>query len=226
MIIRPRIFSADQCIEAGFTTRGFRDGAFEQSLQRIKQETGFSLLATAEQVHGGNVEIVKSQGLQSRCDGLVTRTPDLLLAVRSADCALVLLSDEQNRVIGACHSGWRGTVANVAGHTVEAMLQEGAYPKLIRAYISPCISAKNFEVGEEVAVQFEEQFVSRLRGQPRPFVDLKAAIEAQLAACGLRQMHIETSQACTVEDAARFYSYRRESGTKGRMIGFIGLNNV
>ncbi|MEM0964265.1 MAG: polyphenol oxidase family protein, partial [Bacteroidota bacterium] len=122
--------------------------------------------------------------------------------------------------VGACHSGWRGTVDGIVSETVQAMTRLGAVASRMSAFLGPCISTAAFEVGEEVAERFEEAEVERRPEWPRPHVDLRAAIRRQLAAAGVTDVEVDAS--CTVADA-RFYSYRGEGGTKGRMLGYVGL---
>jgi copper oxidase (laccase) domain-containing protein len=99
----------------------------------------------------------------------------------------------------------------------------GASPARICAYVAPCISAEAFEVGEEVAAQFDASVVQHRDDWPRPHVDLKAELVRQLGAEGVGVERVEVSDNCTIRDNAQFYSYRAEGGTPGRMIGFIGL---
>lgn len=180
-------------------------------------------LAIAGQVHGKEVLTVDTPGLYPGFDGLVTKTAGVVLCITSADCAVVLLADVRAGVVGACHSGWRGTVERVASHTVAAMVRMGAQTRRIRAYISPCICTDHFEVGPEVAVRFDEVHVVRRPDWPRPHVDLKAAVAAQLVDSGVDSDFIETSSRCTFAETHDFYSYRAENGATGRMMGFISL---
>ena len=46
-------------------------------------------------------------------DGLITNEPGLCLVTYFADCVPVYFIDPVNKSIGAAHSGWRGTVANI-----------------------------------------------------------------------------------------------------------------
>ena len=170
-------------------------------------------------MHGAGVATVREGGHVAEHDGLVTSVPGLLLTVVSADCALVLLADAEAGVVGACHSGWRGTVAGIVGETVGAMRRLGA--REIAAYVGPCISAEAFEVGDEVAAQFPASSVARRAEWPRPHVDLNADLSRQLAEAGVEA--VEASGACTVAGVDRFYSYRAEAGRTGRMVGFVGV---
>ena len=219
-ILRPALDTHPR-LAAGFTTRAF--AAMDESLDAVRARLGaaegFGHVASVGQVHGADVTVVTAGGHVAAHDGLVTATPGVLLTVLSADCALVLLADPVRGVVGACHAGWRGTVAGVVGHTVAAMRALGA--ERVAAYVGPCISAEAFEVGHEVAAQFPETSVLRRPEWPRPHVDLGADLARQLAEAGVEQA--EVAGACTVAGVDRFFSYRAESGRTGRMIGFVGV---
>jgi YfiH family protein len=221
-ILRPRL-AADPRLAAGFTTRRFAaaDEPLDAVRARLARHERFGAVASVGQVHGTGVAVVRTGGHVAAHDGLVTDVPGLLLTVLAADCALVLLADTAAGIVGACHSGWRGTVAKITGETVRAMAALGADPARVRAYVGPCISAEAFEVGEEVAAQFPDASVGRRPEWPRPHVDLRGDLARQLTEAGVGQ--IELSEACTVSDVDRFYSYRAEDGTTGRMLGFIGV---
>ncbi|WP_412069509.1 peptidoglycan editing factor PgeF [Rubrivirga sp. IMCC43871] len=220
-ILRPSL-AADPRLVAGFTTRDFSpaEAGQDAARARLAEVTGLPV-ASAGQVHGKAVAVVDGPGHVPAHDGLVTATPGLVLSVVAADCALVLLADAEAGVVGACHSGWRGTVAGVLGETIAAMAALGAAPARMRAYLGPCISTEAFEVGEEVAAAFRDAVVARRPEWPRPHVDLKAELGRQLASAGVGD--IETAGGCTVRDGDRFFSYRAENGTPGRMLGFVGL---
>jgi YfiH family protein len=154
---------------------------------------------------------------------VVTTTPRLLLAIATADCAPVLLADPAAEVVGACHAGWRGAVAGIAARTVQTMVEHGARPSSLRAHVGPCLSREAFEVGPEVAGQFDAAVVHRREAWPKPHVDLKDALRRQLCAAGLTDDHIEMSGHCTLQEDDTFFSHRASGGTTGRMFGAIVL---
>ncbi len=181
-------------------------------------------MAIAGQVHGSSVLTVDTPGLFPGYDGLVTNKPGLLLSISAADCAAVLLADPISGVIGACHAGWRGHVAAVVDHTLEAMVQLGANPSRVQAYIGPCISVDRFEVGEEVAAQFGSEFVERKPEWPKPHINLTGSIRSNLIRCGVDSLTIEASEQCTMTDSDFFFSHRGQQGVTGRMMGFICIS--
>ena len=85
--------------------------------------------------------------------------------------------------------------------------------------MGPGIGACCFEVGEEVADQFSEEFVSR--DGPKPHVDLEGTLGAQLRQSGVERF--ETAGHCTSCDLGRYFSHRAEHGDTGRMLALVGL---
>lgn len=241
ILIRPAGFPDG--VAAGFSTRrggvseapfdslnlgksvGDDPKAVQENRRRAAHGLGFEpeALAIPGQVHGTDIKRVDAPGVYPGFDGLVTSTPGLLLAISAADCAAVLLADGEANVVGACHAGWRGCVAGVVEACLHEMKASGARAPRIRAWISPCISARKFEVGEEVSEQFDPAFVIRPPGAPRPFVDLPGAIRSRLLDRGLSPEHIASSGCCTASETDVFFSHRAENGKTGRMMGLIGL---
>ena len=76
------------------------------------------------------VYVEKAAHFEVFADGVVTNKPDILLCLKTADCAPVLLADYQNGVIGAAHAGWRGAYKGVAENVVNLMLP----PPSVRAF--------------------------------------------------------------------------------------------
>jgi len=126
--------------------------------------------------------------------------------------------------VAAIHAGWRGTVAQIVTHTLHKMHKEySTEGKDCRAFIGACISQKHFEVGEEVAAQFDEQLKYFDSAKQKWSVNLKEANRQQLLVFGLKENHIEVSPYCTVEHNELFFSHRKENGTTGRMMAVIGM---
>jgi YfiH family protein len=196
----------------------------DRNFKLLFDEIGGDLnqLAIANQVHGSNIVEVSKPGTYDDADGFVTNKSELSLGIRVADCVAVLAGDPINGVIGAFHAGWKGAAGNIVPKGIDKMIQLGADSDHIRVYLSPCISLKNFEVGEEVASKFPEQFLDR-KSYKKPHVDLKGFIGWQLLNCGIKMENVEISTHCTVQDSS-FYSYRRERERAGRMLGMIKLN--
>ena len=118
---------------------------------------------TLRQIHSDAAHRVDSPGPgakdPARGDALFTREPGFLLAVQTADCIPILLADTKNRAVAAIHAGWRGTLARIAAKTLGRMHMDfGTSPKDVIAALGPSIGRCCYEVGEEVARDFDAQF--------------------------------------------------------------------
>jgi YfiH family protein len=180
-------------------------------------------VAYADQVHSNRVQFVTGGGTYPSTDGLVTKVPGLTLAIQVADCAAVLLWDTEHNVIAALHAGWRGAVGDIIPGGIQKMKAQGAVPSTIKAFVSPCISLKKFEVGIEVAEQFPDRFVNYADFE-KPHIDLKNFIKHQLLDEGIPDAQIEIRKECTISEADKFYSYRREGNQSGRMLALIQIS--
>jgi polyphenol oxidase len=155
-------------------------------------------------------------------DALVTVVPDTTVGVYTADCVPILFSDGDGRV-AAAHAGWRGTVQGVASSTVEALVSVGAHRERIRAALGPSICAHCFEVGEEVAAEFDRVVPTSVVRAPgeKPHVDLWEANKVLLLDAGLRPEFIDAAPPCTMCEKDRFFSFRRDGANIGQHLSFV-----
>lgn len=181
-------------------------------------------LVRVRQVHGATVLRASEVSEGSEADGLWCHRDDgpCVVGVLTADCVPVLLADRDGQAVAAVHSGWRGTVAQVTVNAVRALAGAGVPPSRLVAAIGPCIELRAFEVGAEVADQFDEAFVERERFA-KPHVDLVAAVTAQLRGAGVPADAIARAGGCTHDDEQRYFSYRRDGAGIGQMMSFVGI---
>ncbi len=190
-------------------------------------------LVTGEQVHGSLVvEAGPGRGFRviPGADGLVTDRQGLVLNLFAADCALLFLVDRQARAVGLAHAGWRGAVAGIGPRAVQ-LLQEkyGIRPGDLLAGISPCIGPCCFQVREDVVRALKEQGLPReglLTPSPAGdswLLDLQALNRLQLSRAGVPAEGIFAASLCTACRQDLFYSYRRDGGITGRMMGYVYL---
>lgn len=211
-------------------------------------------LVEVKQIHSAIVQRVDGPTREPATgDGLITSTPGLLLAIKTADCVPVLVADVKQRAVGAFHAGWRGTVSRIVEKGIGEMRRSfGSVPRDLRAAIGPCIHACCYEVGDEVIAEFESQFsyagelfqevfdsnslhvrypMLFLNQRPpghgdaasKPHLDLVEANCRQLQDAGLRSEHISVVGGCTSCDTTRYFSHRGELGKSGRMMGVVGV---
>lgn len=153
------------------------------------------------------------------CDGLVTNDPGTALVIFTADCTPILLHDPVTGAVGACHAGWRGTAADIAGKTVRAMAENfGTNPENIRAAIGPNIAQCCFETDADVPDAMIAALGDMAKEHITPkgekyYVNLKAINAQFLHRAGVR--HVELSDACTACRTDLFWSHRRMGQARG-----------
>lgn len=163
-----------------------------------------------------------------QADALVTDKKGVTLVKHSADCTIIYLYDPVHEAIGLAHSGWRSTVLNVTGKTVEKM--EKLYdtkPKDLLCAISPTIMECCFEVGEEVVNMFNNVFEEDDEvvsfDYEKPHINLVNACKAQLLKAGVESKNIAYADICSCCRSEEFFSHRKTKGDCGLSIGTISL---
>lgn len=191
-------------------------------------------LCSLNQIHSAAVVTVTepwSRTALPQADAMVTNRPGLALGVLSADCVPILLADQQARVIGAAHSGWKGAVAGVIEETVKAMCALGATPAGISAAIGPAIGLESYEVGQEfydrILLESAENYsffvTPSASGQWR--FDIKGYVRRKLSMAGISLINTLENNTYLEEDD--FFSFRRSTHRSekdyGRQISAIIL---
>jgi len=186
------------------------------------------------QVHGARVVRLQPADLlpgapMHSADASLSTEPGLACTVQVADCLPVLFA-AAGRAVAAAHAGWRGLAGGVLEATLEALCAAAdCSPAEVEAWLGPCIGPRRFEVGADVLRGFGVDPVSPTttrfvpRGPVAPgkwLADLAGLAEDRLRAAGLTELRAEG--ACTVEQASRFFSFRRD-GLTGRMAAAIWL---
>jgi hypothetical protein len=186
------------------------------------------------QVHSADIFTVtrdNQQAVMGKADGLITAEPDIYLNLRFADCTPLLFFDPVRPAIGLTHAGWRGTIKNAAGATVQAMVKKlGCRAKNIIVVIGPAIGPCCYEVGANVINAVAAAFAAsaslfRPNGKAdHAYFDMATANYRQLAAGGVKQ--IIRSNLCTACHTDKFFSHRAEQGQTGRFGVMLGLRGT
>jgi YfiH family protein len=164
-------------------------------------------------------------------DAAVTNVPDEVLAIMTADCLPVLLSNNDGTIIGAAHAGWRGLCDGVLENTVAEMLKlsKQSSAKDFIAWMGPAIGPESFEVGEDVVGRFQECGLHDMKHCFLPIPNKPGKYLAdiyQLARDRLKSVGISSifgGSFCTVQDQEQFFSYRRD-GVTGRFASLIWIS--
>ncbi|WP_040790122.1 peptidoglycan editing factor PgeF [Nocardia paucivorans] len=176
-----------------------------------------------EQIHGRTVEIVDGPRLDPvpATDALVTTVPGLALAVLTADCVPILLSDDTAGVIAAVHAGRVGARIGIVPRVLDTMISVGARPERIGALLGPAASGQHYEVPAQMRADVERHLpgsaTTTVRGTPG--LDIRAGIRRQLLDAGVGA--IAEDPRCTISDPTLF-SHRRGAPT-GRFASVIWM---
>ena len=194
-------------------------------------------LVFTKQTHTDNVIVVteKDRGTGflkpsfEDIDGLVTNCKNVALVTQFADCTPLLFCDPEKKVIGSCHSGWRGTVKKIGLKTVELMKNTfGCNPQDIVAAIGPNIGSCCYEVDEPLFEAFsnakfdtEEIFTKKENG--KYMLDLRLANKQVLLEAGISEKNIDITDICTCCNSTEMFSHRAHGVKRGNMCAIIEL---
>ena len=104
------------------------------------------------------------------------------------------------------------------------MIEIGNNPSNIMAVVGPSIGKCCFEIGEEVSGLFDSKYLAS-KSKSKYNLDLKGSIREELISIGLNQKYIFIDSNCTFCEENKFFSYRREGKSSGRMMVIMGLRN-
>lgn len=167
-------------------------------------------------------------------DGFVTDVPGLMLVTAYADCVPLYFADTRLHVIGLSHSGWRGTVNNMAQATVDKMSYEfGSRPCDIAAFIGPSICASCYEIGDDVARNFRDRYGAESEiiltkkeaaSEDKYYLNLHAANRINMLNAGISPQNIHVTDICTCCNPELLFSHRASKGKRGGLCGYMMIN--
>ncbi len=185
------------------------------------------------QTHGTRLARLAPAGPDSaavEADASLAVEPGVACVVQVADCLPILYADRRGRAVAAAHAGWRGLAAGIAERTLDAVCNAASCdPAEVAVWLGACIGPERFEVGADVLQAFgcdphrldRGRFTARGPQHPGKWLaDLAGLARDRLLAAGARD--IGGGGWCTVDDASRFYSFRRD-GVTGRMAAAVWL---
>jgi hypothetical protein len=225
------------------TTRGDSLENVKENYRRIAKAIGidWQKIIVSFQTHTTNVMVVREEdagkGITKErgyddIDGFITDVPGIPLVTLYADCVPLYFLDPVKKVIGLSHSGWKGTVARMGAVTIQKMQEVyGCCPENIIACVGPSICADCYEVGEDVAEQFQKNFSEKQLSQilfhkpdGKYQLDLWKANTFILADAGIREEHMAVTNVCTCCNETLLFSHRATKGKRGNLAAFLSLS--
>ena len=188
---------------------GDEPAAVGENLSIIRNALERRPAAWVRQVAGDGVARVSAAGFAGEADALITSEQDLCLSVAVADCVPVALVGGGE--VGMVHSGWRGTLAGISGKAARCMEGPG-----IRAYVGPCIRGCCYEVSDELAQAFAEEFGEEVVSWRN--LSLPDAIRIDLERAGVEVYDLGICTGCRPD---LFYSHRKQGPLTGRTLASV-----
>lgn len=185
------------------------------------------------QTHTNHVEIVTQDNINDKflnTDGLITNLKNVALVVSLADCQGILLYDKNKQVIGAIHSGWKGTLNKIVENAINIMIDDfNSNPEDIEAYIAPSILKCCFEVDQDVVDMFKTNFdniddlitLGEYKDKQKYYIDTVDLNKRVLINLGLKENNIILSNICSKCNSNIIHSHRGDGIDSGRNIALI-----
>ncbi len=110
----------------------------------------------------------------------------------------------------------------IVDKTLQILLNDfNCKPENLFVYIGPSISQVNYEVGKEVAEQFDGKYLKLINN--KFYLDVAGANYDMLIKRGISSANIQKSDLCTFEYNVLLHSYRRDGVKSGRSLGLIAI---
>lgn len=179
------------------------------------------------QRHTDNIQVIRSDLDTRIADSVITKRKGILIGVQVADCVPILFYDSKRLLVGAVHTGWKGTASRITKKTIACMTQElGSSPADIKMAIGPSIKWRCYQVGvavKEAVCDATGEGDYYLKQDGRWYIDLASANHCQAISMGVSEENIWISSECTFCNPKDYHSYRYEKTYKGAQGGFIGI---
>jgi len=163
-------------------------------------------------------------------DALITNRTNTLIGVLTADCAPILIHDQNKKMIAAIHAGWKGAFKDIIKKVIKFMIKKGCSPKDMTAVIGPCIAVKNYEVKQDFVKKFIKKdrktkiFFKKTRY--KYYFNLNKYIYTQLKSLDVKKIDIINKDTFNIKN--NFFSARRSISRNesdyGRNISIIMIN--
>lgn len=213
----------------------FTDISYGNAKQKTREELikdfnlGDRKLISGYQTHSKNIQVIKEVDKEyfENTDGFITARKDVVIFTKYADCLPVYIYDPVKEVIGLVHSGWRGTLQEIALEAVRLMEENyGTSRKDAYFVFGIGIGQDNYEVGQEFKQLFIEKFSNDIVNKSfvekngKLYFDNQKFNYLNLISNGIDKSKVILNNYCTFRDK-RFQSFRRDKENSGRAGGFI-----
>lgn len=200
-----------------------------EALNSIKKEFNVEKVLYLKQIHSDKVFIYNNDETfnDNEGDGIITNVKNIAIGIFTADCVPVIIVNEEEGIIGAVHSGWKGTINSITKKCLEEMTNKYKINhKNTKVYIGPHIRKCCYEVSNDLKERFiEEKNIDKDILFDGRNLNLEACVEKDALDCGVKEENIYKLDLCTYcEKDIKLHSYRKSDGSYGRLFTFVILN--
>ncbi len=224
-------------------SRGDEESNVIENHKRFAKAVGYDYtrLIFSDQVHDTRIRVIENEEDAGKgmikvsdikeTDGLVTNLANIPIMTFYADCVPLYFFDKEKNVIGLAHSGWKGTVKNIAGKMIETMMDKyNSDVKDIICAIGPSICQKCYEVDDVVINEIKDRYSSNeyaMMVEEKPDgkyqLNLQLACRINLLNAGVLPSNIAMPDLCTCCNKNILYSHRASKGMRGNLAAVMML---
>ena len=195
-------------------------------------QTHTNVVEPVLEVESNNISIFDEK--YKDVDGLLTKNEDIVFSLSFADCMPIYIYDPVRKVVGLIHSGWQGTLKRIIQKAMHVMKRK-YYSKEedLICCIGPTIRKCHFEVDEDVANKYKEEFgnmknidemiLCTNEKLKKYVIDTVKINTVMMLGMGVKEENIIDSGICTVCNKEYMHSYRAHGKNAGRNTAIIGI---
>lgn len=157
--------------------------------------------------------------------------PGLCLVTYFADCVPVYFIDPVNKSIGAAHSGWRGTVANITHEVVKLMKETyGSRPEVIHTSsvhqsvrtVMRLMKLLQVKIQTDYGLKESDMMLYHTKDDKYQ-LNLQTANYYNMIHEGILPDNIGITNLCTSCNSDWMFSHRASYGKRGVLCGFMSI---
>ena len=147
-----------------FTKKNYGN-VLEKSREEIKKDFSLQnkIMVSSHQTHSDNVVLIGDNADKTyfeNTDGILTSNKNVAIFTKYADCLAIFIYDEESKIFGAVHSGWKGTYQEIVKRAIEKINPKNL--STINILFGIGISCENYKVGVEFYEQFRNKFTKEI----------------------------------------------------------------
>lgn len=201
--------------------------------KRLKDKSELNLKIPVflnHQIHCDKITILNDKSMINQnydADAIITNLKDIAIAVKTADCVPIIISDKDKKIASVIHAGWKGTSKEITKKVILKIEKEFKIkPSNLIASIGPAICKNCYSVNEDVINEFKKIIKNDdfyIKNNNRFYIDLKDINKKFLIETGLLKENIELINDCTYCKNNEYQSYRYHKTTLLYQLSYIYL---